>query len=99
MITKKEFTMCNDALVFNNKPKAIELEAGKKYLMCSCGKAAEGVFCDGSHKGTECKPKPVTVEKTKQYHICMCKSSDNFPFCDGTHSRYSDEEVAKGVHS
>lgn len=89
--------MCNDAVVFNNKPKGVALEAGKKYLMCSCGKAQDGVFCDGSHKGTSCKPHKIEVEKSKQYHICMCKSSANFPFCDGTHSKYSDGDVGKNV--
>ena len=89
--------MCNDAVVFNNKPKGVELEEGKKYLMCSCGKAEGGVFCDGSHKGTSCKPKSITVDKTKQYHICMCKGSNNFPFCDGTHSSFSDDQVGKNI--
>lgn len=89
--------MCSDAVVFNNKPKGVELQEGKNYMMCSCGKSSDGVFCDGSHKGTSCTPVKVKPEKTKQHHICMCKSSSNFPYCDGTHSRYSDQDVGKGV--
>lgn len=89
--------MCKDAIVFNNKPKGVNLEAGIEYLICSCGRSEDGIFCDGSHKTTECLPKSVTVEKTKPYLICLCKSSANFPFCNGVHSFYRDEDVKKGV--
>lgn len=89
--------MCKDAIVFNNKPKGIKLEAGVEYFICTCGRSKDGIFCDGSHEGTECLPKSLTVEKTKPYLMCLCKSSSFFPFCDGTHSFYSDEEVKKGV--
>lgn len=89
--------MCNEAIVFANKPKATTLEAGVEYYICACGRSETGVFCDGSHKVTSCVPKKVVVEDTKQYHICMCKSSKNFPFCDGTHSQYGDEDVGGTV--
>ena len=85
--------MCKDAIVFFNKPKGIDLEAGKTYLYCACGRAEEGVFCDGRHKATECKPLKFTVEKSKAYLLCRCKTSKNLPFCDGTHSYYGDDEV------
>lgn len=89
--------MCKDAIVFHNKPKGVTLEAGVEYFICSCGRSKDGIFCDGSHKGTECLPKKVIVEKTKPYLVCLCKSSKNFPFCDGTHSTYGDDEVGKSV--
>lgn len=89
--------MCKDAIVFCNEPKGVTLEAGIEYFICACGRGKNGVFCDGSHKGTSCLPKKTVVEKTKQYHICLCKSSQNFPFCDGTHSIYSDTDIGKGV--
>jgi CDGSH-type Zn-finger protein len=89
--------MCKDAVVFNNKPKGVTLEAGVEYHICSCGKSEDGIFCDGSHKGTGCTPKVITPEKTKPYHICRCKASKNFPFCDGTHSFYSEDDIGKKV--
>ena len=91
--------MCKDAIVFNNKPKGVTLEADVEYFICSCGKSKDGIFCDGNHDGTECLPEKVTVQKTKPHHICMCKTSKNFPFCDGSHSFYADEDVGKGVKS
>lgn len=89
--------MCKDAIVFHNKPKGVKLEAGVEYHVCACGRSADGIFCDGSHEGTECLPKTLIVEKTKPYLICLCKSSRNFPFCDGIHSYYADVDVKKSV--
>ena len=89
--------MCTNALVFSNKPKGTTLEAGVEYLICACGKSKDGMFCDGSHEGSDCQPKKIVVQKTKPYQICLCKSSKNFPFCDGTHSFYLDSDVGKGV--
>ena len=31
----------------------VEVEQGKSYYWCSCGKSSKQPFCDGSHKGTE----------------------------------------------
>lgn len=89
--------MCKNAIVFSNKPKGIKLEAGVKYSMCACGRSEDGIFCDGSHLGTNCLPKEIVVEKTKPQNICLCKSSKNFPFCDGIHSYYIDEEIGKTI--
>jgi len=91
--------MCKDAIVFDNKPKGVALDAWIPYYICTCGRSENGVFCDAKHDGTSCLPQKVIVEKSKQYHICMCKTSKNFPFCDGTHSLYSDDEVGKTVKS
>lgn len=89
--------MCENAIVYANKPKGETLEAGKTYHFCMCGRSAGGVFCDGSHEGSGCAPKAVTVEKTKPYHMCRCKTSKNLPFCDGSHSFYGDDQVGGPV--
>lgn len=89
--------MCKESIVFSNKPESVDLEAGRMYAFCTCGRAEDGLFCDGSHKGTACKPLKSSVDKSGVYHLCRCKSSKNFPFCDGTHSRYSDDEVGGPV--
>ncbi|MDX9814719.1 MAG: CDGSH iron-sulfur domain-containing protein [Sulfurimonas sp.] len=83
--------MCNDCLVFAASPARVELEAGKSYFICACGRSKDGVFCDGSHKGTDCSPVKLTVNDTKAYTICRCKASASFPFCDGTHSKLKDQ--------
>lgn len=67
-------------------PYAVELEQGKTYHWCTCGKSAHQPFCDGSHKGSEFTPKAFTAEKTGTAYLCGCKHTKNAPFCDGTHN-------------
>ncbi|KAL2918398.1 2 iron, 2 sulfur cluster binding [Polyrhizophydium stewartii] len=68
-------------------PYGIELQAGKDYWFCSCGKSQSQPFCDGSHKGSGLAPIKFNVNETKKYWLCGCKVSSNRPFCDGTHSK------------
>ena len=68
-------------------PMMVDLEAGKVYAWCSCGKSANQPWCDGSHKGTSFKPHVFKAEADKKAAMCMCKHSKNAPFCDGAHSK------------
>ena len=68
-------------------PYPVEVESGKTYFWCSCGKSASQPFCDGSHKGSEFSPVKHTAEKDGKAFFCGCKKSDKQPMCDGTHSR------------
>jgi CDGSH-type Zn-finger protein len=66
-------------------PFKVELEAGKTYFWCSCGRSANQPFCDGSHKGTSFTPVKFTAEAAKTAFLCGCKHSAKAPFCDGAH--------------
>jgi len=70
-----------------NSPYAVEVEEGKTYYWCSCGKSKNQPFCDGSHEGTDFQPTAFTAEKTETAYLCGCKKTKNQPFCDGTHSK------------
>ncbi len=37
-------------------PLAVDVEAGKSYWWCACGRSKSQPFCDGSHKGTAFSP-------------------------------------------
>lgn len=74
-------------------PKMVDLEAGKTYSWCRCGRSSNQPFCDGSHRGTGLAPVSFTAEKTGRAALCQCKASANAPFCDGTHARLGDLEV------
>ncbi|MFM7390805.1 MAG: CDGSH iron-sulfur domain-containing protein [Vampirovibrionales bacterium] len=68
-------------------PVAMTLEPGKNYAWCSCGLSADGVLCDGAHKGTQLRPKLVHVTETPEtVYFCTCKQTKNPPFCDGSHA-------------
>ena len=65
---------------------AIEVEEGKSYFWCSCGKSLKQPFCDGSHKGSEFNPVTYKAETTKKMFFCACKQTNNQPFCDRSHN-------------
>ena len=70
-----------------NSALAIEVEQGKSYYWCSCGKSSKQPFCDGSHKGTGFKPLAYKAELTKRVLFCVCKQTNDQPFCDGSHNK------------
>ena len=76
-----------EPVVAQKSPYAVEVEAGKKYWWCSCGRSQKQPYCDGSHKDTELTPLLYTAEKTGKVYLCGCKSTVKKPFCDGTHGR------------
>ena len=67
-------------------PYAVDVEAGRDYFWCACGRSANQPFCDGSHKVTTFTPVKFTAERTTKVFFCGCKRSSNAPVCDGTHN-------------
>lgn len=72
--------------MIKNEPLVMELEAGT-YYWCACGRSAEDVFCDGSHKGTGIAPVEFSVAAKRKVALCACRKTAKVPFCDGAHSR------------
>jgi CDGSH-type Zn-finger protein len=73
------------AVVAQKAPYGIEVEAGKTYYWCACGRSAKQPFCDGSHKGTGIVPLAHTAAKSGKVWMCGCKATATPPFCDGRH--------------
>ncbi len=67
-------------------PFAVNVEKGKDYWWCSCGKSKSQPFCDGSHKGSEFNPVKYTADESKAVYFCGCKHSGKGALCDGTHA-------------
>ena len=55
-----------DPVIFQKSPMPIEVEEGKTYFWCACGKSTKQPFCDGSHKDTGIVPVKITAEATKK---------------------------------
>ena len=69
----------------SDTPYAVEVEAGKSYLWCTCGQSGQQPLCDGSHSNSEFVPLRYQAEATKTIYMCGCKETGNAPFCDGSH--------------
>lgn len=66
-------------------PYPVDVEAGKKYFWCACGKSSKQPFCDGSHEGTDITPLSYSAEDSKTLYFCGCKHTGGAPLCDGAH--------------
>ena len=69
------------------KPIRANVEAGKSYWWCACGKSQKQPFCDGSHKGSEFSPLEYKAESSAEVSFCACKRTGNRPKCDGSHKK------------
>ena len=74
------------------EPSTIQLEKGKAYLYCQCGKSKNQPFCDSSHHGTKFKPLKFTAQRTGPVKLCNCKMTKAGPFCDDSHLQWEKEE-------
>ena len=66
-------------------PYQVELETGRRYAWCRCGRSQKQPFCDGSHAGTGIEPLMFTAERDETALLCGCKDTGDPPFCDGSH--------------
>ncbi|MCW5698587.1 MAG: CDGSH iron-sulfur domain-containing protein [Rhodospirillales bacterium] len=80
-------------IIAGKKPIRVDLEAGKSYYWCRCGRSKTQPFCDGSHKGTSLEPLEFKVDKSETRFLCQCKGTTNAPFCDGSHSRLGAHDI------
>ena len=72
-------------VIAQKSPFQVDVEAGKSYFWCACGRSKSQPFCDGSHKGTGLTPVQFKPEESKTVWLCGCKQSKGRPMCDGTH--------------
>ena len=79
--------MAEEPVVAQPSPYSVDVEEGRKYFWCACGRSAKQPFCDGSHKGTGLAPLMYKAEKTRTVFFCGCKQTQKSPLCDGTHNK------------
>jgi CDGSH iron-sulfur domain-containing protein 3 len=66
-------------------PYAVQVEAGKSYWWCACGKSKSQPLCDGSHRGSTFAPREFKAAETGTVYLCGCKHTRAGAQCDGTH--------------
>ena len=76
----------SDPVVAQKAPYAVEVEEGKKYFWCACGKSQNQPFCDGAHQGGDFTPYSYTAEASRTLYFCGCKHTAGVPLCDGSHN-------------
>jgi len=77
----------SEPIVAAKEPFSVEVEEGKRYVWCACGKSTKQPFCDGSHKGSGIEPVIYVADKSKRVFFCGCKQTGKAPLCDGSHSK------------
>ena len=76
-----------EPMIAQKEPYGIDVEQGKEYWWCQCGRSKSQPFCDGSHKGTGLAPLQYIARRSQTVWFCGCKHTANKPTCDGTHSK------------
>jgi len=76
----------SDAKIAQKSPIMEELDAGKRYFWCACGRSKSQPFCDGSHTGTVFSPVKYEAAESEKVFFCCCKQTSTPPFCDGAHN-------------
>ena len=77
----------NQPVRASDTPFSCEVEEGKTYFWCACGKSKKQPFCDGSHQGSGISPVRYQAEQSKTVYFCGCKATGNQPLCDGSHNK------------
>ena len=55
----------SQAEIAAKNPCAVDVEKGKDYWWCSCGRSASQPFCNGAHKGSDFTPMKFTASESK----------------------------------
>ena len=78
--------MAEEPISAQKGPYQVELEEGRSYFWCACGRSKRQPFCDGSHQDTGIEPVRFKAESSGTFNLCGCKHTDENPYCDGSHN-------------
>jgi CDGSH-type Zn-finger protein len=64
------------------QPVTIDVETGKFYALCRCGKSGRLPLCDGTHTKVGSSPLFYKAEADGRVTLCLCGESAAAPLCD-----------------
>lgn len=82
-------------IVAMNNPIGVNVEKGKEYRWCTCGRSVSQPYCDDSCEHTPFEPLQFTAKETGEIWLCRCKQTHDAPYCDGHHAQVPVEQVGK----
>ncbi|HRN36964.1 MAG TPA: glutamate synthase-related protein [Flavobacteriales bacterium] len=82
-------------IVAMNNPINVNVETGKEYRWCSCGRSAAQPYCDDSCAHTPFEPLHFKAKETGEVWLCRCKQSHDAPYCDGHHEQVPTDKVGQ----
>ena len=60
----------SEALIASRMPYAVEVEKGRSYCWCACGRSQTQPWCDGSHQGSGLAPMQFTAKYSEKIWLC-----------------------------
>jgi CDGSH iron-sulfur domain-containing protein 3 len=81
----------SEPVVASRMPCVVEVEKGRTYFWCACGRSKTQPWCDGSHQGTGLAPVQFTARSSERVWLCACKHTKRAPLCDGSHNKLPPE--------
>lgn len=60
----------------------LQVQEGRRYLLCMCGRSRKKPLCDGAHAGSGTLPFFYSASGTGAVQVCGCHQSANKPLCD-----------------
>jgi len=76
----------NEPVIPQKAPYLVEVEEGRVYRWCACGKSDNQPFCNNMHTPDDPPPVMWKADSSGMKPFCGCKKTQNPPFCDGTHN-------------
>lgn len=74
-----------DPIQAQKAPYPYQVEAGRNYFWCACGRSKKQPLCDGSHSDTGITPVVYKAAESGEVWFCGCKATGTPPLCDGSH--------------
>ena len=74
--------------------RSLSVQAGRRYLLCMCGRSSKKPLCDGSHAGAGKLPYFFTATDNGSVQVCGCYQTTTRPLCDASQPDGTDSGAA-----